>query len=108
MTQYTLLMGLSATGETTQGDLGSLLALDSTTLTRMLGLLKKHGWIATRAGEDRRQRLVRLSDSGREKLRQSHPHWARAQAKLRKGLGDAAWKQMAGLLAEATRVSLRL
>lgn len=104
-TQYTLLMGLDLTGETTQGNLGNLLALDTTTLTRMLGLLKKHEWIVIRPGEDRRQRLVRLSALGREKLRQSRPHWERAQEHLRKGLGDPAWNQMAGLLAAITRAS---
>jgi DNA-binding MarR family transcriptional regulator len=106
-TQYTLLMGLELMGETTQGNLGNLLALDTTTLTRMLGLLKKHDWIVIRSGEDRRQRLIRLSASGREKLRQSRPHWERAQEHLRKGLGDPAWNQMAGLLAAITRAASR-
>ncbi len=36
VTQFTLLMTLQVTGETTQGGLGKLLALDTTSLTRML------------------------------------------------------------------------
>jgi DNA-binding MarR family transcriptional regulator len=104
-TQYTLLMALDATGETTQGELGKLLALDTTTLTRMLGLLKKSGWIAVRPGDDRRQRLVRLTPSGNEKLVRSRPKWERAQERLRRGLGDAAWKQLFGLLGQVTDVS---
>jgi DNA-binding MarR family transcriptional regulator len=36
LTQVTLLMALDRTGEITQGNLGKLLALDSTSLTRML------------------------------------------------------------------------
>jgi DNA-binding MarR family transcriptional regulator len=106
-TQYTLLMGLDLTGETTQGELGTLLGLDSTTLTRMLGLLTRHRWILIRPGKDRRERLVRLSVLGKEKLLQSRGHWERAQKQLRKGLGEDAWNQMAGLLSAITRASSR-
>jgi len=105
LTQFTLLMALNLTGETTQGELGKLLALDTTSLTRMLRLLTKRGWIAAKAGDDRRQRLLRLTPSGRQKLRQSQPHWERAQRRLQRGLGELSWAQMGGLLAEVTRAS---
>ncbi len=105
LTQYTLLMALEITGETTQGALGRLLALDSTTLTRMLRPLTRRGWIAAEPGSDRRQRLLRLTRSGRQKLQQSRPHWERAQELLKQGLGERTWSQMGRLLAEVTRVS---
>src|SRR5262245_14652481 len=54
-TQFTLLYVLSGKGEMTQGALGELLALDSTTLTRSLRPLKQSGWVASRAGADRRE-----------------------------------------------------
>jgi DNA-binding MarR family transcriptional regulator len=100
LTQFTLLMALNITGETTQGNLGKLLALDTTTLTRMLRLLTKHGWIGVKAGDDRRQRLLRLTPSGRQKLQQSRPHWESAQNRLKRGMGEPSWSQMGGLLAE--------
>jgi DNA-binding MarR family transcriptional regulator len=106
LTQFTLLMTLNLTGETTQGDLGKLLALDTTSLTRMLRLLTKRGWIGAKEGDDRRQRLLRLTSSGRKKLQQSQPHWERAQRRLERGLGLATWSQMGGLLAEVTRASV--
>lgn len=102
LTQFTLLMALNLAGEITQGNLGKLLALDSTSLTRMLRLLTKRGWIAVKAGEDRRQKFLRLTPSGREKLMQSEPYWQRAQLRLREGLGEPGWTQMGGLLAEVT------
>jgi len=105
LTQFTLLMALNITGETTQGGLGKLLALDTTTLTRMLKLLTKRGWIGVKAGDDRRQRLLRLTPSGRQKLQQCQPHWERAQRRLRRGLGEPIWSQMGGLLAEMARAS---
>jgi DNA-binding MarR family transcriptional regulator len=105
LTQFTLLMALNLTGEITQGDLGKLLALDTTSLTRMLRLLTKRGWIGVQAGDDRRQRLLRLTLSGRQKLEQSQPHWERAQRRLQRGLGEQNWTQMGGLLAEVARAS---
>jgi DNA-binding MarR family transcriptional regulator len=105
LTQFTLLMALNLTGETTQGGLGKLLALDTTSLTRMLRLLTKSGWIGVKAGDDRRQRLLRLTPSGRRKSLQSRPHWERAQRRLQGGLGEPRWSQLGGLLAEVTRAS---
>lgn len=104
-TQYSLLMALQIKGETTQGELGTLLSLDSTTLTRVLGLLIKHGWIATRQGDDRRQRLLRLTNSGQRKLDKAQPYWERAQKQLKFRLGEPAWSQMAGLLTEVAGAS---
>lgn len=105
-TQYTLLMALDGIGETTQGELGRFLALDTTTLTRMLGLLKKNGWIAMRSGDDRRQRLLRLTHAGKQKLVRASRHWEHAQERLRRGIGNAAWDRLLGLLAEVTRASV--
>ena len=51
-TQFTILQALSLTGENSQGNLGSLLMLDSTTLTRTLRLMRTYGWI-----EDVRERI---------------------------------------------------
>ena len=105
LTQFTLLMALNLTGETTQGNLGKLLALDTTSLTRMLKLLTKRQWIGVKTGDDRRERLLRLTPSGRKKLQQSQPLWERAQRRLQAGLGQRSWTQLGGLLAEVTRAS---
>jgi DNA-binding MarR family transcriptional regulator len=105
LTQFGLLTALNTAGEATQGRLGRRLALDSTSLTRMLKLLTKRGWIGVKTGDDRRQKLLRLTPSGRKKLRQAEPYWARAQRRLRKRLGEPRWTQMRGLLAEVTRAA---
>jgi len=105
LTQFTLLMALNLTGEITQGNLGKLLALDTTSLTRMLRLLIKRGWIGVKAGEDRRQRLLRLTPSGQQKLDESQPDWERAQKRLRQSLGEASWTQIGILLADMARAA---
>jgi DNA-binding MarR family transcriptional regulator len=87
-TQFTVLQTLSLAGEVTQGELGQILAMDSTTLTRTLAIMSRHGWIAKRRGEDRREWRMRLSKPGEAQFKQALPHWERAQTQLRRQLGD--------------------
>ena len=54
VTQFGLLTALAATGEANQKRLSAGFAMDSTTLTRTLGLLLKQGWVRVRRGKDRR------------------------------------------------------
>jgi DNA-binding MarR family transcriptional regulator len=103
ITQYTLLMALERTGETSQGKLGALLALDSTTLTRMLKPLIKRGWVHAEEGKDRRLRIFRLARAGQEKLQQSRRGWNRAQQRLRAAVGENIMAQLLPLLTEVTQ-----
>jgi DNA-binding MarR family transcriptional regulator len=105
ITQFTLMMTLNEVGEISQGELGEILALDSTSLTRMLKLLKDHGWVQAKEGDDRRFRLFRLSKAGREKFRQCVPHWKHAEEQLRAALGEKTMRGLGAALAEVTRVS---
>ncbi len=101
ITQFTLLMALDTASEISQGRLGALLGLDSTTLTRMLELLKKHGWVQVKAGDDRRLRMLHLTKAGREKLSQSVRGWKRAQNRLRTALGEETVSRLDHLLTVA-------
>jgi DNA-binding MarR family transcriptional regulator len=87
-TQFTVLQALSLAGEVSQGELGQLLAMDSTTLTRTLGIMGQHGWIAKRRGQDRREWRMRLSKSGEAQLKRALPHWQKVQGRLRTQLGN--------------------
>jgi DNA-binding MarR family transcriptional regulator len=82
------LQTLTLAGEVTQGKLGQILAMDSTTLTRTLATMSRHGWILKRRGEDRREWRMRLSKAGEMQFKQALPHWEKAQAKVRRKLGD--------------------
>jgi DNA-binding MarR family transcriptional regulator len=108
VTQYTLLMALHLRGESSQGHLGKLLALDTTTLTRMLRPLLIRGWIAAKPGKDRRQRLLSLTRSGRTKYNRTKLHWERAQERFRERLGSEAWSQMSELLGAITQATADL
>ena len=86
-TQFTLLQALHLAGTITQGELGSLLSLDSTTLTRSLQPLVDEGWVKSERGEDRRERHLRLTASGEHKYQGALPAWRRAQNQLNKTIG---------------------
>src|SRR5262249_17522493 len=99
-TQYSLLRHLRAAGEVRQRDLGALTSLDETTLTRNLRPLIDAGWVAVRPGEDRREKLVRLTDAGAAKLREARPAWERAQQRMRSRLPEETWSSLLGVLPE--------
>lgn len=93
-TQFTLLQALTTAGNISQGRLGDVLGLDSTTLTRTLALLRKKGWIQAKPGEDRRELRLTLTAEGKRKYLSALHHWQSAQSQLRKLLGEAGWQQM--------------
>ena len=102
--QLTILQVLWRGGEMSQGTLASILAMDSTTLTRTLSIMRRHGWIAERRGDDRRERWLRLTKSGETQLKRALPLWEETQARLRRRLGDQAWQnlfQLANQVADA-------
>jgi DNA-binding MarR family transcriptional regulator len=102
VTHFTILQALSLAGEVTQRRLGEILAMDSTTLTRTLALMKRQGWLATRPGTDRRERLIRLSKAGEAELAAVLPHWETVQARLRAEVGDKRWDNLMNLINEVT------
>jgi len=93
-TQFTILQALSLAGEVSQGQLGEILALDSTTLTRTLAIMDRRGWIARRRGRDGREWRLSLSKAGRKEFERVLPEWERVQERLHAQLGEQRWKQL--------------
>src|SRR5690242_13212504 len=92
ITQFTSLQALARAGEPmTQGALGELLAVDSTTLTRTLRPLERAKWIRRVAGRDARERRIELAAQGRRVLERATPAWERVQRRLRAQLGPRDW-----------------
>lgn len=103
--QFTLLAVLARLDEARQGELADMLALDSTTLTRTLGRLEERGWIFSRAGEDRRERWIRLTPRGRRRYEAALPHWQAAQERLREALGEENWAPLLERLVVVARAA---
>ena len=106
VTQFGVLTALAEAGETNQKRLGAGLAMDSTTLTRTLGLIRKKGWVRVRRGKDRRERLFGLTRAGKSRLEEAQPHWEQAEHRLRQELGDAGWKNMKETVSQMTESAM--
>jgi DNA-binding MarR family transcriptional regulator len=104
ITQFTILQALSLAGERTQGQLGEILAMDSTTLTRTLAIMSRHGWIAKKYGRDRRERLLRLTRTGESELNRALPYWRSTQEMLRVRLGKERWDDLTELINDTTAI----
>jgi len=101
--QFTILQTLSLAGELTQGQMAHLLAMDSTTLTRTLAIMQRQGWIARRQGTDRREWRILLSKAGKAKFGRALPLWEKAQALVRKKLGERRWDEAMKFSNDLTR-----
>jgi DNA-binding MarR family transcriptional regulator len=101
-TQFSILQVLSRAGEVTQGRLGGMLAMDSTTLTRTLEIMVRQGWVQRRRGADRREWRLSLAAGGEAQLELGTPPWEGIQALLAGKLGGAGWNKLFKLSNEAT------
>lgn len=102
VTHFGILTALSAIVEANQKTLSAGFAMDSTTLTRTLALLRRQGWISVSAGKDRRERFFRLTEAGKRKFTTAQSHWQEAEGRLRKTLGPTTWNRMRSVVAEIT------
>jgi DNA-binding MarR family transcriptional regulator len=104
ITQFTILQALSLAGDITQGRLGEILAMDSTTLTRTLGVMSRQGWIVKVDGTDRRERRLRLTWAGKSEFNRAVPSWQKSQEQLRVQLGKQRWEDLTKLMHDITSV----
>jgi DNA-binding MarR family transcriptional regulator len=104
-TQYSLLQAVARAGQVRQGDLGDLTRLEETTLTRNLRPLAAAGWVSVRSGDDRREKLVRITAAGTAKLAEARPAWERAQARMQALLPEKVLQGLMAILPEVTRLT---
>lgn len=85
---YTILARLDAEGPVSINELAARLALDRTTCSREVAPLVRVGLVDVDVGEDRRRRVLRLSDGGEERLALARPHWRRVQQQVEHSFGE--------------------
>ncbi|MBO0793744.1 MAG: MarR family transcriptional regulator [Ktedonobacteraceae bacterium] len=97
VTQFKLLGALAAHGAIALSPLAEQLALDPTTLARNLKPLERDGLVAISVGEeDRRTRMVRLTERGQDALEKALPLWEDAQEWVISQIGQERWRAMLG------------
>jgi DNA-binding MarR family transcriptional regulator len=106
ITQFGLLTALATAGEINQKRLSAGFAMDSTTLTRTLALLEKLGWVRSRRGDDRRERLFHLTRVGERQMAKAQPYWEQAEQTLRQALGGTDWKRMKKIVFRLTKAAM--
>ncbi len=93
-TQFTMLGAVALMGPASVTRLAAHLALDRTTLTRNLKVLADQGLVSIAAGEDKRERVVSLTDDGRTAIDRATPVWHEAQDALAARFGEERWRRM--------------
>ena len=85
--QFSLLMSLNRPQPPTMAPVAKLLAMDRTTLTAALKPLERKRLVTIGVDpEDRRSRLLILTDAGRETLASAVPIWRETHAAIEAGL----------------------
>ena len=89
--QFSMLMSMNRPGPVRMREVAVLLGMDRTTVTAGLKTLEKRG-LATAAADpdDRRGRVVALTDAGRERLALALPIWIEEHGALERGMDDPA------------------
>lgn len=103
--QIAVLSIVKETGPIGMSDLASHLVMDRTTLTRNLKPLIKAGHLITKEGEDRRRRLVSLTPTGKDALKNAEPIWKAVQTRITEKLGSAKWERLLSDLNHVTRLT---
>ncbi len=93
-TQLALLVAIRVRGPVTVKDLAQITVTDRTTLTRNLQPMEQKELIRIMPGEDRRERLVALTETGQKALAKALPLWQKAQGKVLKGLGQQRYGRL--------------
>jgi DNA-binding MarR family transcriptional regulator len=88
--QLSLLVAVTKAAPVRRTELGRLLSLDPSTLTRNLAVMLKHGWIEEVPDDgDQRGAPLQTTPTGRNLLQRIAPAWHRAQSRAKKMLGSA-------------------
>ncbi|MCW8886787.1 MAG: MarR family transcriptional regulator [Motiliproteus sp.] len=102
--QFSILHALKQSGETTAKTLQNLLVLDQTTLSRGLKPLIRDGYIDVHPGQDRREKLLKLSEKGVELHQKAEKKWHQTQDQVRNKLGEETTIQLVELTKKITSI----
>jgi DNA-binding MarR family transcriptional regulator len=93
-TQFSLLVVASKHNPISITELADQLAMDRTTLTRNLQIVKRTGFVQVRPGRNARTKDIQVTAKGRRALEKALPLWEQAQNKVVDSLGDAHWRKL--------------
>ncbi|WP_158240753.1 MarR family winged helix-turn-helix transcriptional regulator [Telmatospirillum siberiense] len=98
LTQYSVLAKLTGDVAPDMHRLAAVMGMDRTSLSRTLAPLEARGLIESAPGDDRRSRIVRLTETGKLLHREAEHHWRAAQDEIRERMGGRDLAQLHRLL----------
>jgi len=99
--QFSILARLSLVGPSTIQDLARLLVMDRSTLGHLLRPLEKRNLVKLEVSEqDRRSRIVALTQAGKAAVARARPRWAAAQRQFESTFGKEAALELRAVLKE--------
>jgi DNA-binding MarR family transcriptional regulator len=107
-TQFAILVGIAKDQPVSIGALANTLVMDSTTLTRSLGLLQKDGLVTLSDRAAMRQRFLTITAKGKRALARSLPAWRKAQEQFVATVGPEQWVELRSELERLARVAVNL
>lgn len=100
--QFSILSTIQSTGPVTMSHLAGRLAMDRTSLTRLLAPLRRQRLVSLGScGRDGRLRLVEITASGSQAVAAALPLWQEAQSSMEAELGAPGWRRLRSSLHDA-------
>jgi DNA-binding MarR family transcriptional regulator len=99
--QYSILARLNRVGPSTIQNLARFLVMDRSTLGHLLRPLEKRGFVKLKVSkQDRRGRIVALTQTGAAVVTKARPRWAAAQRRFERTFGKEAALELRTVLKE--------
>jgi DNA-binding MarR family transcriptional regulator len=93
-TQFSLLVTLDKCGDIPLSQLAKVLVMERTTLTRNIKPMMAKGLLTTKTEQDKRLRIISMTEQGRLVLKLAQPLWREAQLSLVDKLGTQRWTHL--------------
>lgn len=88
--QLNILATIVNRGPIAPGQLGQMLAMEKSTISRTIDRMYKHGWIEIGPGKDKRSQSLKATPRGRQLLLAAAPVWNELQANVLDATADNA------------------
>jgi DNA-binding MarR family transcriptional regulator len=89
VSQLSILVMIGTHEPITPGEIGRILRIEKSTMSRNVERMRAKGWIKTESADDGRAQLLRLTARGRKLVERALPYWEEAQQQAHKRLGAA-------------------
>ncbi len=94
-TQCSLLLDIYLNENISVCDLGYILLMDQSTVTRNIEVLRKSGYIDIKKEEkDCRKKSISITDKGLRVIEAATPIWHEAQGKIENGIGKVRFEEL--------------